>query len=100
MHAKSADHEQEKCPMTDPERHQLLGGIAELDRARRRWKVLALAGTPILFLLLLLAAANAVSSSLTLKEVVKRERQAQQDAQEMAERAAEEAEMARAHAVE
>jgi hypothetical protein len=86
--------------MTDPERDHLLARLDELDGARRRWKMLALAGTPILFLLLLLAVANAVSSSLTLRDVVKRERQAQQDAQEMAERAAAEAEMARAHAVE
>jgi hypothetical protein len=66
--------------MNDPEREHLLLRVAELDRARRRWKVLALVGTPALLVLLLLALGNAVSSLVALRAVVLRERQAREDA--------------------
>ncbi len=59
--------------MTDPERDHLLDRVEELDRNRSRWKVLALAGTPLLLLLFVIALANAVSSSLALREMAKRE---------------------------
>jgi hypothetical protein len=84
-------------PDLDPaERHHLLRRIDELDRARRRWKVLALAGTPVLAVLLVLAVANAVSSSLTLRDVALRGRQARDDALRAAEEARDEAERSRA----
>jgi hypothetical protein len=84
----------------DAEREHLLRRIDELDRARRRWKVLALAGTPVLALLLLLAAANLISSSLTLRALALRERQARDDALRAAEDALAEAEQAQAAALE
>ena len=80
--------------MDDAERDHLLAHVAELDRARRRWKALALAGTPLLATLFALAAVNAVTTSLTLRDVVHRERQAREDAQRAAEEALEEAERA------
>jgi hypothetical protein len=88
--------------MTDPERDHLLHRVEELDRNRRRWKVLALAGTPLLLLLFLLALGNAVSSSLALREMAQREQvardramQAEQEALMQAEVALENAEEAR-----
>jgi hypothetical protein len=62
--------------VNEPERDHLLRRIAQLDRARRRWKVLALAGT----VLLLLAGGSAVSTWVTLQAIVLREREAQEDA--------------------
>jgi hypothetical protein len=81
------------------ERQHLLHRIAKLDRARRRWKVLALASSPLLAVLLLLAGANAVTSLLALRDVARRERQAREDAQRQAEVALAEAQelMAVAH---
>jgi hypothetical protein len=88
--------------MTDPERDHLLHRVEELDRDRRRWKLLALAGTPLLLLLFLLALANAVSSSLALREMAKREQvereramQAEREAMMQAEVALKNAEEAR-----
>jgi hypothetical protein len=80
----------------DAEREHLLHRIAELDRARRRWKVLALAGTPVLAVLLVLAVANAISSALVLQHTAMRARQAQDDALRAAEEARDEAERSRA----
>jgi len=78
----------------DAERNHLLNRINRLDRARRRWKVLALAATPVLAVLFVLALANAVTTSLALKEMVRRERQAHEDAQRAAEEALMQAEEA------
>jgi hypothetical protein len=69
------------------ERQHLLQRIDELDRARRRWKLLALVGTPALAVLLLLAAANVITSALTLLDVKTRQRQAADDALRAAEEA-------------
>ena len=80
--------------MTDPERDHLLARIDDLDRARRRWKLLALAGTPVLAVALALALANAVMGALALREVVKREQQAERDARMQAEEALMQAEEA------
>jgi hypothetical protein len=68
--------------MTDPERDHLLARIDDLDRARRRWKLLALAGTPVLTVALALAVANAVTGALALRELVKREQQQEERAME------------------
>jgi hypothetical protein len=84
--------------MTDPEREHLLRRLEKSENARRRWKVLALAGTPALLLLLVLAVANAVTSSLALREVVKREQAERERAVQAAEEARMEAEEARAMA--
>jgi hypothetical protein len=59
-------------PMDDPEREHFLRRLDEMDRARRRWKVLALAGTPALALLLMIALAAAVTSGLALREKAER----------------------------
>ena len=80
--------------MDDAEREHLLGRIKDLERARRRWKVVALA-TPVLAVLFGIALANAITTSLTLKEVVQRERQAREDAQRAAEEALQQAAEAR-----
>ena len=69
--------------MTDPERDHLLHRVEELDRSRRRWKVLALAGTPLLLLLFLLALGNAVSSTLALRDMAKQEREAREQAMQV-----------------
>ena len=82
--------------MDDAEREHLLGRIKELERARRRWKVVALA-TPLLAVLFGIALANAITTSLTLKEVVQRERQAREDAQRAAEEALQQAAEAQEH---
>lgn len=65
--------------MDDAERDHLLNRLAESERARRRWKVLALA-SPVLAILLGLALANVITTSLTLREVVEREREERQRA--------------------
>ncbi len=87
--------------MDDIERQELLRRLDEAERARRRWKVLALVGTPILALLLIIAAGNAVHSVLALREMVKRVRleqekalQAEEEARMEAERGIEEREVA------
>jgi hypothetical protein len=59
--------------MTDPERDDLLRRLAESERARRRWKVLALAGTPVLAALLVMMAAFGTSSYLMLRDALRRE---------------------------
>ena len=79
--------------MDDAEREHLLSRINELDRSRRRWRLVALA-TPVLAVLFGIALANAITTSLTLKEVVQRERQAREDAQRAAEEALQQAERA------
>src|SRR5262249_27205624 len=76
--------------MDDAERKHLLSRIHELDRARRRWKGVALA-TPVFAVLFGIALANAVTTSLALKDVVKRERQSREDAQRAAEEALQQA---------
>jgi hypothetical protein len=80
--------------MDDAEREHLLSRINELDRSRRRWRLVALA-TPVLAVLFGIALANAITTSLTLKEVVQRERQAREDAQRAAEEALQQAAEAR-----
>jgi hypothetical protein len=62
--------------MTDPERDDLLRRLAEAERARRRWKVPALVGTPVLSVLLLMVAAFGTSSYLLLRDAIKREQAA------------------------
>jgi hypothetical protein len=59
--------------MNDAEREDLLRRFAEAERARRRWKVLALLGTPVLSVLLVMMAAFGTSSYLLLRDAVKRE---------------------------
>jgi hypothetical protein len=71
----------------DVERQHLLHQLAASEKARRRWRGLALALTPVLAVLLVLALINVFSLSLTLREVVKRER-AQRERAEQAEREA------------
>jgi hypothetical protein len=66
----------------DAERAHLLTSIAALERARRRWKVLALTATPALAVLSLLALANVIATSLTLRDAVERERRAREAAEE------------------
>src|SRR5262249_5435265 len=88
-------HGKKGGPMTAPEREHLLQRLEESENARRRWKILALAGTPALALLLVLAAANAVSRSLALREVMKREQVEREGAVQAAEEARMEADMAR-----
>ena len=73
--------------MNDPERQELLRRLDEADKARRRWKVLALAGTPILAFLLIISAGNAVTGWLALRETVKRERDERQRAMQAEEEA-------------
>jgi hypothetical protein len=71
----------------DAERQHLLHQLAASEKARRRWRGLALVVTPVLAVFLVLALVNVVSLSLTLREVVKRE-QAQRERAEQAEREA------------
>ncbi len=61
--------------MNDPERQELLLRLAESERARRRWKILALAGTPVLAFLLIIVTGNALTSGLALRGMVKRQRE-------------------------
>jgi hypothetical protein len=84
--------------MSDPERDDLLLRIAELDRARRRWKVLALAGTPALAVLLLLTAGVFVSISRALWERQARAEAALHEAEGLRLRAESEHEVALAEA--
>jgi uncharacterized protein YuzE len=60
--------------MNDAERDDLLRRLAEAERARRRWKVLALLGTPVLGVLLVMAVSFGTSSYLMLREAIKREK--------------------------
>jgi hypothetical protein len=62
----------------DAERNHLLARNEELDRARRRWKLVALAGITAF---VLLALALTVTTSLALQEALERERQAEWDLQ-------------------
>src|SRR5690348_272100 len=59
--------------MTDAERDHLLQRLAEAERARRRWKWLALAGTPLLAALLAMMTAFGTSSYLLLRDALRRE---------------------------
>ena len=77
--------------MDTAERNHLLNRINQLDRARRCWKVLALAATPVLAVLFVLALANAITSSLALKERVQRDRRAYEDALRAADEALQQA---------
>jgi hypothetical protein len=83
----------------DAERQHLQLRLEESERARRRWKVVAVVGTPVLAALFGLALANAVTTSLTLKEVVQRERQTREDAQRATDEARQQAEQAEVAAV-
>jgi hypothetical protein len=74
----------EEPPVDDAERQHLLRQLAASEKARRRWRGLALAVTPVLAVLLALALANVVTTTLTLREVAKRE-QAQRKRAEQAE---------------
>jgi endonuclease/exonuclease/phosphatase (EEP) superfamily protein YafD len=71
----------------DAERQHLLHELAASEKTRRRWRGLALALTPVLAVALVVALVNVFSLSLTLREVVKRER-AQRERAEQAEREA------------
>jgi hypothetical protein len=62
--------------MTDPERDDLLRRLAESERARRRWKWLALAGTPALAVLLVMMSSFGTSSYLMLRDAIRREQEA------------------------
>jgi hypothetical protein len=64
--------------MNDAEREDLLRRLAESERARRRWKWLALVGTLVLSVLLLMMAAFGTSSYLMLRDAVRREREARE----------------------
>jgi hypothetical protein len=69
--------ERERRPaMNDSERAHLLNRIAELERANRRWKLLALAGTPLLGILLVMMTAFGTASYLQLRDSVRREQHA------------------------
>jgi hypothetical protein len=59
--------------LTDPEREDLLRRLTEAERACRRWKWLALLGTPILSVLLVMAVSFGTSSYLMLRDAVRRE---------------------------
>jgi hypothetical protein len=93
--------------VNDAERQDLLRRLDESERARRRWKVLALAGTPLLAALLTIAGANAVASWFALRQTIQRGRleqekalQAEEEARMEAERAIEEREIAQRAAEE
>ncbi len=73
--------------MHDAEREHLLRKLADSEKARRRWRGLAIVVTPVIAALLVLALVNVVSLSLTLRGMVKRE-QAQRERAERAERSA------------
>jgi hypothetical protein len=66
--------------MDSAERQHLLARLEQSERARRRWKGLALVAIPALALLFALALGNAITASLTLREHVIRERRAAEDA--------------------
>jgi hypothetical protein len=69
--------ERERRPaMNDSERAHLLNRIAELEWANRRWKLLALAGTPLLGILLVMMTAFGTASYLQLRDSVRREQHA------------------------
>jgi hypothetical protein len=68
--------------MNDAERDHLLHRMAQLERVNRRWKLLALAGTPLLALLLLVAAANGVACYVMFRDARQREQQARVEAEE------------------
>jgi hypothetical protein len=72
-HEGSPTHLRSGPTMTDAERDHLLQRISELERAKRRWKWLALAGTPLLGILLVMTAAFGTSSYLLLRDSVRRE---------------------------
>jgi hypothetical protein len=80
--------------MNDPEREDLLRRLDESERARRRWKVLALAGTPLLAVLLIIAGANAVTSWFAMRDMAVRVRAERENAMRAKEEARMEAEMA------
>jgi hypothetical protein len=82
--------------MNDPEREDLLRRLDKSERARRRWKILALAGTPVLAVLLIIAAGNAVTSWLALRDMAERVRLEREKAMQAEEEARMEADVARA----
>ena len=82
--------------MNDPEREDLLHRLDESERARRKWKVLALVGTPILAVLLMIVLGNAVSSWFALREMAEQIREERKRALEAAELAIREADEAHA----
>jgi hypothetical protein len=89
--------------MNDSEREHLLNRIAGLELANRRWKVLALAGTPLLALLLVLAAANGLSCYLLFRDARHREQQARVEAERalnQAQQALDQAEVTRVQAIQ
>jgi hypothetical protein len=61
--------------MNDAERDDLLRRLAESETARRRWKVLALLGTPVLSVLLAMMAAFGTSSYGMLRDAIRREKE-------------------------
>jgi hypothetical protein len=81
--------------MINAERDHLLHRIALLERANRRWRLLALAGTPLLALLLLLAVGNGIACYVMFRDARQREQQARVEA----ERARDRAEVARMQAI-
>jgi hypothetical protein len=62
--------------MNDTERDHLWRRLAESERARCRWRWLALAGTPLLAGLLAMMAAFGTSSYLMLRDAIRREQEA------------------------
>jgi hypothetical protein len=80
--------------VNDPEREDLLRRLDESDRARRRWKILALAGTPILAVLLIIAVANAVTSWFAMRDMAVRVRAERESALRAEEEARMEADLA------
>jgi hypothetical protein len=72
-HDGMSPHAERRPTMTDHERDHLLQRLAESERARRRWKVLALVGTPALAVLLVMMAAFGTSSYLALRDALRRE---------------------------
>jgi hypothetical protein len=67
--------------MNDAERNHLLHRIADLERANRRWKLLALAGTPLLALVLVLAVGNGIACYVMFRDARQREEQARVEAE-------------------
>jgi hypothetical protein len=78
----------------DPEREDLLRRLDEAERSRKRWKVLALAGTPVLAILLIIAAANAITSWFAIRDLAERVRAERESALRAEEEARMEADLA------
>jgi hypothetical protein len=80
--------------VNDDERQHLLARLEKVERACRRWRVLALVAIPTLAVLFVLALGNAITASLTLHEHVMQERRVVENAMQEAEAARDQAEEA------